>query len=265
MVIKMKVLLIILLIIIGLLLALVVYPMLKKKQNLVKNTGFTTVAKLLQKFEQMTILDQGDTYSEYVSLIGKVKNAEQVFSPFSNNLVAYAESSANIIVEKKELIKDERGFDQTKIIRVEKTIFNQRVGDRLELTDNSSPESVVLEINSGGCEMDIPLTLEQEVTEDNFKNYNLNINIPDEFLNTKILGYRVKERTLNNDSLVYVVGEARKSGGKIHICLSRNLKKPFIISTKEKEEYIKKYKQNSYLYLILGIVCILIGLSLIFI
>ena len=260
-----KILFIIILIVVGLILSLVIYPIMKKKQNLVKNTDFTTVAKLLQTFEQMTILDKGDTYFEYVSLMGKIKNIDSTITPFSKKLVAYYESIANIIVEKRELVQDERGFSQTKITKIEKTIFNQKNGNRLELVDKSTPESVVLEINSGGCEMDIPLTLEKEVTEDEFKSYNLNIEIPQELMDTKVLGYKIKEKTLDNDSIGYVVGEARKSGGKIHICLSRDLKKPFILSTKAKEEFIKKYKQNSYLYLVVGFICISIGLVLIFI
>ena len=261
----MKILLIILLIIGGVVVCALLYPYIKKKNNLVKNSNLTTVAKLIQKFEQMTILDQGDTYYEYVSLVGKIKNKEFCITPFTRQNVVFYRAMANIITERTEIIKDTRGFDQTKLIHTEKTIFNEFKGDRLEFVDSSTPESVVLEINCGGCQIDTDRSFEKQISKEEFDSYNLNVTIPENLENSKVLGYKINEQFLENDSDVYVVGEARKSGGKIHICLSRDLKKPFIVSTKKKEEVIENYKDNSLYFLILGIFLIIVGIVLIFI
>ena len=261
----MKIFIIILLLICGLLLCLILYPVIKKKNNLVKNTKLTTIAYLIKKFEQMTMLNKGDTYTEYVTLAGKIQNRDLSITPFSKKNVAYFEASASILTERKEKVKDSTGYDQTKIIRTEKTIYSESTGDKLELIDKTTSESVILEINCGGCNIDIPEFMSKEVSKEEFDLYNTDIVIPNDLAGDDILGYKIKEKILENGSNVYVVGEARKSGGKIHICLSRDLKKPFIVTTKPIENYIKQKKDNSWIILIIGIVLVLLGIMLIFV
>ncbi len=204
-----------------------------KTKKDINGLQISKVARLIQIFEQKTILNEESTYYELVKMYGKVSNETLVVTPFSKREVVYYQASATITFRKTEIVKDDKGFDQTKITTIEKTIFNQTEGNKLSFIDDSTTDYVIIESNSGGCTFDIPVCLEQEVSKDDFEKFNLNISLPVDAANAEILNYKIKETYLDNNSLVYVVGEARKSFGKVHICLSRNLKTPLIISNKD--------------------------------
>jgi len=239
--------------------------MARNKNNLIKNMKTKTVAQLLQKFEQMTILDQGDTYSEFVELKGVVKAAEIYKAPFSKTDVAYFQAGATEVTEKTEQVMDNTGHSQTKITKKEKNVYSESKGTKIEFNDGSTPQNIVLEIGCGGCEIDIPTTLSKYEEFDKMDYLNLPFTITLNSYGEKTLGFNLKEKTIMDNTNLYVVGEAFKLNGIIHISCARNSKKPFIITTKSKEEYLMKFGKSSNLMLIIGIISIIIGIILLFI
>lgn len=233
------------------------FLMFKKKNN--KNSNLKSIYELKQSADKLVDIGKGDEYAEYVSLIGKIKNTELVNSPFTKKPVAYCEAMVSIITERKETFKDSIGNDQTKIITKETVIMNSKLGSILQFVDLSTSEAAVLEINCGGCELDVPVTIDEKITPEQFDSLNLNIYIPDNLREEKIIGYKIKEKSIENETEVYVVGEARVSGRCIHICLPKDLKRPFIVTTNKKE--IKSSNNiNDYIYLIAGGVIFVLGI-----
>lgn len=204
-----------------------------KSKKTINNLELDNIARLIQVFEQKTVLSEESTYFEHVKLYGKLINEELVVTPFSKKEVVYYQASATVTFRKTETFKDTKGFDQTKITTIERTIFNDRQGNKLLLTDNSTSDYVIIESNSGGCQYRLPINLEKEVSKEEFEQFGLNITLPLDIANSEILNYKIQETYLEKDETVYVFGEARKSGGKLHICLSMDLKTPLIVSKED--------------------------------
>lgn len=253
------------LILVGIILSVIIYPMIKNKNELIKNMQTKTVAQLIQKFEQMTILDKGDTYSEFVELKGNVKAAKIYKAPFSKTDVAYFQASATEITEKTEQIMDNTGHPQTKITKKEQNVYSESMGTKIEFVDASTSQPIVLEIGCGGCEIDIPTTLSKYVDFEKMDYLNLPFNIKLNSYGEKTLGFNLKEKVILDNASLYVVGEAYKLNGIIHISAARNSKKPFVITSKSKEEYLMKMGKSSKLMLIIGILLAVVGIVLIFV
>lgn len=77
---------------------------------------------------------------------------------------------------------------------------------------------------------------------------------------SQTIGFRLTEKTINENQNLYVIGEAYRVGDEIRIGKPQDSKKPFIVTTKTEEDLINKSKQNAMIALIGGIVAIVIGI-----
>ena len=186
-------------------------------------------------------------------------------TPFSKESVAYFQASATEITEKTEQIMDNTGHPQTKITRKEKNVYNDSKGTKIEFNDGSINQNIVLEIGCGGCQIDIPTTLKKYEEFDKMDYLNLPFSITLNSYGEKTLGFNLLEKTILDGTKLYVVGEAFKLNGIIHISCSRHSKKPFIITTKSKEEYLHKFRDSSKIIFMSGIVCLILGIVCLFI
>ena len=122
---------------------------------------------------------------------------------------------------------------------------------------------MVLEINGTGCNLDIPKTFDRFEPKNNLSNYRYFNSFSLNRYGAETTGFRMTEKTINDNQNLYVLGEAFKVGDTIHIGKPQDSKKPFIVTTKSEEDFVNKSNQNALFSLIGGIAAIAIGVILI--
>ena len=246
-------------------LALIFYVR-KKAQSTVTEMKYMqtkSIAELKEMFNQMESNGLGNEYREYVELKGNIVSNELVETPFSNRKVAYCESSLSQVIEVREQYRDSNGNMQTRINKRENTISDEKTSQEINMKDSSSNDSVVLEINGTGCNLDIPKTFDRFEPKNNLSNYRYFNSFSWNRYGAETTGFRMTEKTINDNQNLYVLGEAFKVGDTIHIGKPQDSKKPFIVTTKSEEDFVNKSNQNALFSLIGGIAAIVIGVILI--
>lgn len=235
-------------------------PRTKNSVTEIKYMQTKTIAELKDMFKQMDLNGLGNDYREFVELKGTVVSDKLVETPFSNRNVVYCESEVIQVTEVKERYRDNNGNYQTRIVKHENTISNEKSSQDILLIDKSSNEPVVLEINGTGCELDIPKTFDRFDQRENLGNYKYFNSFSFGNLGSDTLGFRMKEETIEPNQNLYVIGEAFRVGDKIHIGKPQDNKKPFIVTTKSEEDLINKSNQKALMFLIGGIIAIIAGI-----
>ena len=238
-----------------------------KTQNSVTEIKFLqtkTISELKDMFNQMDQNGLGNDYREFVELKGTVVSDNLVDTPFSNKKVVYCESKLAQVTETREQYRNSNGTMQTRVRKHENTISEEKTSQEISIVDNSTNESVVLEINGTGCELDIPKTFDRFEPKNNLRNYKYFNSFSWNRFGAETLGFKMIERTINANQSLYVIGEAFKVGDKIHIGKPQDDKKPFIITTKSEQDLINSSKQKAMFALIGGIIAIVIGIMMFF-
>lgn len=233
----------------------------KTKDNVteIKYMQTKTISELNDMFKQMDENGLGDNYREFVELKGTISADNLVETPFSNRKVAYCESIVSQVTESKEQYRDSNGNMRTRVNKHENTISNEKSSQDISIVDNSSNESVVLEINASGCKLDIPKTFDRFEQKGNLGNYRYFKSFSLNRFGAETLGFKLIEKTINANQNIYAIGEAFKVGNKIHIGKPQDNKKPFIVTTKSEEDLINTSNKNAMIALIGGIIAIVIG------
>lgn len=219
-----------------------------------------TISELKDMFKQMDDSGVGNNYREFVELKGTVVSNNLVETPFSNREVAYCESRLSQVTETKEEYRDSEGNLKTRVNKRENTISNEKTSQTIELTDGSTDESVVLEVNGTGCKFDIPKTFDRFEPKSNLGGYRYFNSFSWNGFGAETLGFKMTEKTVEANQSLYAIGEAFKVGDKIHIGKPGDKKKPFIVTTKSEEDLINSSNQQALYLLIGGIAAIVIGL-----
>ena len=219
-----------------------------------------SIADLKEMFSQMESNGLGNEYREYVELKGNIVSDELVDAPFSNRKVAYCESSLAQVTEEKEQYRDSNGNMKTRVSKRENIISNEKTSQEINMKDNSSDERVILEINGTGCNLDIPRTFDRFEPKSNLNNYRYFNSFSWSRYGAETLGFKMTEKTINDNQSLYVLGEAFKVGNTIHIGRPQDSKKPFIVTTKSEEDFVNKSNQNAKIALFGGIIAIVIGI-----
>ena len=237
-------------------------PKAKNSVTEIKYMKTKTIAELKDMFKQMDENGLGNEYREFVELKGTVVSDDLVETPFSNKKVAYCESKLAQVTETKEQYTDSNGNRRTRVNKHENTISEEKTSNEISMNDNSSNESVVIEINGTGCELDIPKTFDRFEPKSNVKNYRYFNSFSWNGYGAETLGFKMTERTINPNQSLYVIGEAFKVGEKLHIGKPQDTKKPFIVTTKSEEDLINSSNQKAMFALIGGIMAIVLGIIL---
>jgi hypothetical protein len=233
-----------------------------KTQNSVTEMKFMktkTITELKEMFSQMDANGLGNDYREFVELKGSIVSENLVETPFSNRKVPYCESKLIQVTETKEQYRDSNGAMRTRVSKHENTISDEKTSQEIYLSDNSSNETVILEINGVGCNLDIQKSFDRFEPKSNLNNYRYFNSFSWNRYGAETLGFKMVEKTIEINQSLYVIGEAFRVGDKIHIGKPQDSKKPFIVTTKSEEDMINKSNQNAKTYLIGGIVAIVIG------
>lgn len=233
----------------------------KTKSNVteIKFMKTKTIAELKEMFSQMDENGLGNDYREFVELKGNVVSDELVDTPFSNKKVAYCSSRVMQVIQEKEQYRDNEGNLKIRVNKRENTISNEKSSQDISLKDSSTDESVVLEINGTGCNLDIPRTFDRFEPKTNLGSYSFFRSFSLSAYGAETLGFRMTEETISPNQNLYVIGEAFKVGDKLHIGKPQDGKKPFIVTTKSEEDLVNSSNQQALFLLIGGIVAIVAG------
>ena len=242
--------------------AFAIFYLRPKTQNNVTEMKYMktkTISELKDMFEQMDSSGLGNEYREFVELKGNIVSDNLVETPFSNRKVPYCESKLIQVTETREQYRDSNGNMQTRVRKHENTISDEKSSQEISMLDNSSSESVVIEINAVGCKDDIQKSFDRFEPKANMRNYRYFNSFSWDRFGAETLGFKMTEKTIEINQSLYVIGEAFRVGNKIHIGKPQDDKKPFIVTTKSEEDLINKSNQNAKIYLIGGIVAIALG------
>lgn len=236
----------------------------KTKNNVteIKFLKTKTISELEDMFSQMDANGLGNEYREFVELKGSIVSDNLIETPFSNRKVAYCESRLAQVIETTERYRDSNGNMRTRTTKHENTISNEKSSQEISMLDNSSSNSVVVEINGTGCELDIPKTFDRFEPKGNLGRYRYFNSFSWNRFGSETLGFKMTEETIEGNQNLYVIGEAFRVGDKIHIGKPQDTKKPFIVTTKSEEDLINKSNQNALIFLVGGIVAIIAGIAM---
>lgn len=223
-----------------------------------------TISELKDMFNQMDANGLGNEYREFVELKGTAKSDNLVETPFSNKNVVYYESRLAQVIQSKERYRDSHGNTQTRINEYENTISEEKSSQDISMLDNSTNEEVILEINASGCTLDIPRTFDRFEPKRNLGNYRYFNSFSFNGYGAETIGFKMTERTINANQMLYVIGEAFRVGNTLHIGKPQDSKKPFIVTTKSEEDLINSSNQKAMFSLIGGIIAIVIGIIMFF-
>ena len=219
-----------------------------------------TISELKDMFKDMDANGLGNEYREFVELKGKIVSNNPVQGPYSKKTVAYCDSKLIQVVETREEYRDNNNNLRTRTIKHENVLSNQKTSENLNMKDETSEDSIILEINATGCELDIPETFNKFENKSNLRNYDYFRSFSLDRISSDTLGFKMVERTIDINQNIYVIGEAFRVGNTIHIGKPMDDKKPFIVSTKSEEDLINNSKRKTMLLLIGGIISIVIGI-----
>lgn len=242
---------------VGLFTIICLYPKAKNSVLEMKYLKSKTISELKDIFNQMDSNGLGNEYREFVELKGNIVSDNLVETPFSNRKVAYYNSKVSQVEERREESYDSQGHRRTVTTKDENVISNEHSSQDIYVKDSSCNDEVVLEINSTGCELDIPKTFDRFESKSNVSKYGYFNNIS---YGPRTLGFKLTEETIEANQNLYVIGEAFKVGDKIHIGKPNDNKKPFIVSTKSEEDLVNSSNQKAMISLVSGIIAIAVGL-----
>lgn len=218
-----------------------------------------SISELENMFSQMDSNGVGDQYREFVELKGNVVSDNLVETPFSNRKVAYYESKVAQVAERREEYTDNNGNRQIRTRKEENEISSDKSSQDIRLTDSSSNNPVILDINGSGCKLDIPKTFDRFEPRNNVGNYRFFNSFSIDRYGSETLGFKMTEETIDANQHLYVIGEAYRVGEQIHIGKPQDKKKPFIVTTKTEEDMINSSTQSAMYLLIGGIIATLAG------
>ena len=253
------------LIVLGLFLIFYMVPKTKNHITEIKYMQTKKISELKDMFEQMDSIGSGDNYREFVELKGKISEDNLVDTPFSNRKVAYCESSVSQVTETKETYTDNKKKKKTRVNKHETTISSDKSSQNIKFTDGSVDEKIIIEINSSGCDLDIPKTFDRFEPKNNLSGYRFFNSFSINGYGAETLGFKMIEKVIENNQSLYVIGEAFKVGNEIHIGKPTDAKKPFIVTTKSEEDLVNSSNQKAMFSLIGGIISIVIGAAIFFI
>ncbi len=246
-------------------LALIFYlrPKLLEDITEIKYLKTKTIAELNDMFTQMENSGLGNEYREFVELKGIPVSDNLVVTPFSDKKVVYCESKLIQVTQVTENYRDSNGMMRTRVRKQEIPISNEKSSQYVLLKDNSSQTPVALEVTASGCDLDIPKSWDRFEPKSNLGHYRYFNSFNFGRFGAETLGFKMVEKTINENQSLYVIGEAFKEGNQIHIGKPRDEKKPFIITTKSEEDLVNTSKQKSTMALVGGIIFIVIGIIMI--
>jgi hypothetical protein len=221
----------------------------------------TKLKDLKQTFDEMNTSGLGDNLRQYVELQGIAASAKPPKTPYSVREVAYYQAQLIQVFEATEYYKDDNGNQQRRTVRKEETLTNEKSVEPLLLKDPGTGETVAIDLQEGGMQLDLLEGSDRFEPVENMHNYGFFSAFTPHQIGDRTLGYRMVEKIIPLAQPLYVLGEAYLRTGNIFVGRPGDKKKAYIVSTKSEGQIAKEAKSGSTAALIGGIVLFVAGLA----
>jgi hypothetical protein len=249
------------LIVLGAVCAVIVRGKLASKAVDVQYMKATSLKDLKQVFDEMGSSGVAGNLRQYVELQGVSASAKPPKTPYSVREVAYYQAQLIQVFEATEFYKDENGNQQRRTVRKEETISDEKSVEPLLLKDPGTGETVAIDLQQGGMQLDLMEGSDRFEPVDNMRNYGFFSAFTPRQIGDRTLGYRMVERIIPLAQPLYVLGEAYLRNGDIFIGKPGDKKKSYIVSTKSEGQIAKEARRGSAVALAGGILLGVAGIA----
>ena len=236
----------------------------KKLVTEVKYMKTSTVSELRDMLNNMSSSGVGDIYRHYVELTGTIDSDEEVMAPYSNSKVAYYKSKLYHVYQYETTKIDSNG-NSSRTIQKKETKINEDNSNSYIVLKDKNGDKVYIDVNSIDDKMKLEKTFEKFEPLNRIQNYRINLgnfNLNLDKGNSKTLGYKMIEETVQIGKPCYVLGNAKLDGDKIII--ERSEDKETIFAPKTEDAMLRDVNKSRYGAIIVGIILAIIGLFFMF-
>lgn len=230
----------------------------------VKYMKTSTISELKEMLNNMSDTGVGDTYRHYVELKGIVDSEDEIVAPYSNNKVAYYKSKLYHVYQYETTKIDSNG-NTSRNIQKKETIINEDNSNSYIVLKDENGDKAYIDVNSIDDKIQAEKTFEKFEPSNRIQNYRINLgnfNLNLDKGNSKTLGYKMVEETVQIGKPCYALGNAKLDGDKIII--ERSEDKETIFAPKTEEAMLRDVNKSRYGAIFAGVIFALIGLFIMF-
>lgn len=233
----------------------------KKTEGMLTELKFIKSTPLVNLYEAWKSLNDqglGEGFRDLVETRGIAGADGEETAPYSNQKCAYYEASVTREYEKTEQRKDKDGKLTTQRTRGSEVVSSTTSASPLFIADGE--HKVGLDLSGAEIHMkDGADKFEPYVDDKTYTFFGMRFT---DTSGARTIGFRYKEKLIPVGHPLYVVGEARHSGGDIRIGKPGDKGKPFIISVKSKEEVTEGVAGKAKMQLYAGLGLIVLGIAI---
>lgn len=221
----------------------------------------STIGDIKRIFSEMEGIGLSDNNRHYVELKGISDSQNPPVTPFSEQRVAYHESTLSHVYEEVEYYRDDKGDTHERINKHENIISEERSTEPIILRESDSQDVVYIDADEARSKLDTRKSFDRFESEHNMMNYSFFRSFNYGMRQPRTLGFRMVEKTIALSQPLYVLGEAYTNAGRIYIGRPTDKKKPFIISTKSENQLVTSMKLKTQFALFGGIGLVVLGFA----
>ena len=220
----------------------------------------TPIADAIELVENMISADPN--YRHYVELKGTLHSVAPVNAPFTGREVAYYSNQCYTVSEETRTEKDSNWTTRTRVVNNENEIASEKSSVDIYLKDPSCEHPVYVDLESFGGDVDFQTGCDRFETHNSAwaRQNNMGQMLLNNAHGAKFLGYRLKEKLLNHNQPVYVLGEIFRNGERLYVGKSCLAKKPSKFTYKSEDQLVADTKKQKLFSLVLGAGAVLIGI-----
>lgn len=233
----------------------------KKTEGMLTELKFiksTPLAELHDAWKSLNDQGLGEGFRDLVETRGTAGADGDETAPYSNQKCAYYEASVTREYEKTERRTDKDGKTTTHRTRGSEVVSSNTSASPIFVADGE--HKVGLDLSGAEIQMKDGADKFEPYMDD--KTYTFfGIRFTDT-AGARTIGFRYKEKLIPVGHPLYVVGEARHSGGEIRIGKPGDKSKPFIVSVKSKEEVTAGVEGKAKMQFYAGLGLIVLGVAI---
>lgn len=223
----------------------------------------TPIADAIELLDSMAAGDP--SYRHYVELKGPLQSEEPVQAPFCGKQVAYYRNQCYSVHEETQTQRDSSGRTQTRMVKKEDRISDEKSPVQTFIKDASSQTPVYVDIESFGGDFDLQPGCDRFEAQNSpwMQQNSYYFNRWDYASQPRFLGYRLKEQIIALNQPMYILGEMYLSNGRYFIGKSFVGKKQSKLTYKSEDQLVNDTKNNKLIALAVGAGCLLVGIFMI--
>jgi len=247
------------LIVIGILLSIIV-PIKMKNKNIEIQYMQTTSLAEVKGILKDNLAAGLDGYRHYVEVKGNADSDNPEKAPFSERETAYYDADLFQVYEESVTHTDSNGHRHQSMQRRESLVSNQKSSGNIALKDPQTGDKIYIDVSQPGTQLEPLKTLDKFEPSNKMADYGFFQNLSFSGLGARTLGYRMVEKTIPLNQMLYVLGEAWLEGDRILMSKPGDKEKPFIVSTRSEEAIVQGNKTGANVALVIGIILAVAGI-----